>query len=90
MSSLPNLDSRPGSGRTELVLPPRIALVYQEVPHHGVKMFDPKAVQGSGNVLLYNGCAFSPVHSRNSIVVPFGCREVWRIVGNFGKQAIWM
>ncbi|CAL8469551.1 g9092 [Coccomyxa elongata] len=53
-------------------------------------MLDPKAVQGSSNVLVYNGCAFSPVHSRNSIVVPFGCREVWRIVGNFGKQAIWM
>lgn len=58
--------------------------------HHEIKMYPPSAVEGNSNILLYNGVAFGPVHARNSIVVPFSCRDVWRIVGNFGKQALWM
>ena len=47
-------------------------------------------LEGGGNILLYNGVAFSAVHARNSIVIPFSHVDVWRLVGNFGKQALWM
>jgi hypothetical protein len=44
----------------------------------------------STDILVYNGVHFAGVKARMSTVLPFSTDDVWRIVGNFGKQALWM
>ena len=40
--------------------------------------------------IMYNGIQFSPVSTRQSIVVPHSAEVLWSVVGQFSKQALWM